>query len=267
MSFSIATGQYSISQNRLLESVTYLSISIPGTDSVKVGSGFFIQKETEYDTIVYLVTARHVLGNFASNHSLRPHGDSLDISFTGDVSKPGLTTIRIPLHSIAGTLLKWDNYHDVAAIRLASLRNNQFTFFPTTRIIKIGSSPTITRNRITDFFVSIDQVEISSDVFLIGFPRAIGLKEYPQYDYECPLLSKGIVSGIYTARSTIIIDTPVYGGNSGGPVFMVEPTTSRIKIIGVAIELIPVRDRKQNYQDNSGYSVVASIEHILTLLE
>ncbi len=62
---------------------------------------------------------------------------------------------------------------------------------------------------------------VSNDIFLYGYPSSLGLKQSPQFDYNKPLLRKGIIASVNKTQGTIILDCPVYYGNSGGPVVQV----------------------------------------------
>jgi hypothetical protein len=122
-----------------------------------------------------------------------------------------------------------------------------------------------------------DQVLIGNEVFVLGYPAALGIRQEPkQFDLERPLLRKGIVAGKFDSLRTIILDCPAYYGNSGSPVLQVERDFAviRFRVIGIVIEFIPFDERfvnaqfgfKQQFWSNSGYSVAAPIEHVFQLL-
>ncbi len=123
----------------------------------------------------------------------------------------------------------------------------------------------------------LEDVLISNDVFLCGYPTSLGIKESHQFDYEKPLLRKGIVANIYKNYGTIIIDCPVYYGNSGGPVIEVEQEgiNFHYKIIGVVSQFIPFVEQWVNTKNklvntevsNSGYSVIVSMDKVFELLK
>jgi hypothetical protein len=120
------------------------------------------------------------------------------------------------------------------------------------------------------------QALVANEVFLFGYPRAIGLPNIPQIDYSRAILRKGIIAQKNLARKTLIIDAPVYGGNSGGPVIELEREDGAIKyrIVGVAIELVPGTLRIPRpglgsvspVYTHSGYSVVEPMDAVLELV-
>jgi hypothetical protein len=124
-----------------------------------------------------------------------------------------------------------------------------------------------------------NDVLVSNEVFVLGYPRSVGLDDYPQFDPRQPLLRKGVVAGINRERHTIILDLPVYPGNSGGPVVQVETAAEggkivrKFRVIGIASEFVPVVDHLMTWwgQDtplvhNSGYAIAASMDAVLDIL-
>jgi len=125
---------------------------------------------------------------------------------------------------------------------------------------------------------TIDASMVGADVFLFGYPNSIGIPNHPQIDRTHPLVKKGIIAGINPSKKTIILDCPVYHGNSGGPVMLrqqVSLTTWEFPVIGIAVEYIPslavwenksIQTTNQVVLINTGYSVVESSESILSLV-
>jgi len=121
-------------------------------------------------------------------------------------------------------------------------------------------------------------VAVGNDVFIFGYPTSLGIENYPQIDYERPLLRKGVIAGKNNKKRTIILDCPVFYGNSGGPVIEAENmgiTTTAFHIIGMVSEFIPFDDKWYGLKhpfgmreiENSGYSVVVPMDDILDLIE
>jgi V8-like Glu-specific endopeptidase len=85
-----------------------------------------------------------------------------------------------------------------------------------------------------------------------------------------------MISAIYQKAHTIILDSSIYFGNSGGPVMEVtrSPGLADFKIIGVVSEMIPFVDIWENKRfsyttanlSNSGYSVVEPVDFLLELI-
>ena len=123
-----------------------------------------------------------------------------------------------------------------------------------------------------------DEVLVSNDIYVFGYPSSIGLKEIPQLDYKKPLLRKGIIAGKNERNNTIILDCPIYYGNSGGPVIEVDEVSAfetKFRLIGVISQIIPFAETWHNTTQqysyatlsNSGYSVATSTEAIFDLIK
>lgn len=120
-------------------------------------------------------------------------------------------------------------------------------------------------------------VLVSNEVVIFGYPNSLGIKNIPQLDYARPLLRRGIVAGKNLIAKSIILDCPVYPGNSGGPVLEVEQEVTEIhyRIIGVVSEFVPfaetwiniVHGNSNTTLSNSGYSVVTPMDFVLELIK
>src|SRR5262245_59773428 len=70
-----------------------------------------------------------------------------------------------------------------------------------------------------DDLLPFDKVAIGTDILMGGYPKSLGLPSKNQYNFDRPLLRKGIVAGKTYELGNIIVDCASYGGNSGGPIF------------------------------------------------
>jgi hypothetical protein len=96
-------------------------------------------------------------------------------------------------------------------------------------------------------------------------------------DFSHPLVRKGIVSQKNEHTGRYIIDSGVYGGNSGGPVLIAKPPRLGLieyKLIGLITQFVPVDTRvapgigvTNSFLMNSGYSVSEPIDYALELIE
>jgi hypothetical protein len=86
-----------------------------------------------------------------------------------------------------------------------------------------------------------------------------------------PLLRKGIVAGKNPQRRSLILDSPIYFGDSGGPVFEIdrELLETRFRLIGVVREYVPFAESTCTSMQlqNSGYSVAAPMDAALNLIQ
>jgi hypothetical protein len=118
-------------------------------------------------------------------------------------------------------------------------------------------------------------VPIGNDIYTFGYPSSIGLQGAPQIDQARPLVRRGIVAGKDPNRRMLVLDSPVFKGNSGGPV--VERGSDlgfRPKVIGIAVEFVPFEERWVNNQfgywnttiSNSGYSIAEPMDSVFEVL-
>ena len=116
---------------------------------------------------------------------------------------------------------------------------------------------------------------MSNDIFIFGYPNSLG--EKGQLDRSRPLLRKGIVAGKNDLNKSIIIDCPVYQGNSGGLVverWQESITAYLASMIGVVSGFVPFIDRLESEAfgygnttvENSGYAVVTPIDRVLEMI-
>jgi hypothetical protein len=234
------------------------------TDKKLMGSGFYLNAQNS----IYLVTARHVLfdpnsgGPLFQRHILcRSYSsDPLDQS-------PNLLSLDLSALQTSGNL-KRHATADVLAIRIGNLSDGtlqtiegvEFKAFAKTDLLAVdlkGVKP-------------FDQVLVGNQVFVFGYPVSIGAQQSPQFDYEKPLLRKGIIAGKNDKVGTLILDLPVYKGNSGGPVLEVETEGfgKKFRIVGVVVERVPaiLTGEDVGIITNSGYSVAVSMNPVLELL-
>ena len=124
----------------------------------------------------------------------------------------------------------------------------------------------------------IDDLAVAQDAYTFGYPISVGSAiAGPQIDPTRPLARKGIIADVDLRRRMLVVDMPVYFGNSGGPVVVIDgpdPFTYRAAIVGVVSQFIPFEDvwisqryKLPNYSwSNSGYAVVEPIDFVLELL-
>jgi S1-C subfamily serine protease len=142
----------------------------------------------------------------------------------------------------------------------------------------ISFSPTSEIKSIdTNNILQLKYLEPGANLLIVGFPLGLRSEEYSK-----PLVRQGIVSKIES--NSIIIDSFVFPGNSGGPVLYVPPfkvgngLTSAIineeKIIGIVSSYIPYDDVAFSnqtkrpriiFEENSGLCNVIPIEALVEL--
>ncbi|TPD69763.1 trypsin-like peptidase domain-containing protein [Flavobacterium microcysteis] len=121
---------------------------------------------------------------------------------------------------------------------------------------------------------NLNQIRIANEVYLMGYPTSLGLKENKYFDSSKPLMRKGIISGINIKENTFIIDCPSYQGNSGGPV-VEQGEDGCFCVIGIVSQYIPYETEWYNSREkikntevaNSGFSVCIPFDSITELIE
>jgi len=239
------------------------------------GTGFFVRK----DQNLFLVTARHVVYDIVTRR-LAP--EFMLRALSKDVHETAVTVMHVNAAQMQeAKQIRMDEARDVAVIRLATVRPGGMDTTPGVVVSERSKGGIITAP--FGYLTRFSDVDVSSQIFMFGYP-SLGVKGYAQIDPTRPLVRGGIVSGVNATLKTIIIDAPVYHGNSGGPVVQLS-RTNRLKIIGIATQFVPVAEEvlPLNRLDvpqgtapvtpnvmalgNSGYSVVASADAIIDLID
>lgn len=239
-------------------------ISLEGKST---GTGFLYKEHN----LIFLVTAKHVLYN--ENDNLR----ALKIIVTAQ----NIDSYEHELHIFEVNLEMSRNlFHqvsDVAIVLIGYIRTigdeRGLKFYDWVDYIKKGTVPPVIASG--NAILKFENVKISNDVYVFGYPTSIGLRTSRQFDSTKPLLRKGIVANVNRVAKTIILDCSVYAGNSGGPVVQVSYDKRQTLIIGIISQYIPYVVEWTNRRDslvnteylNSGYSVATSIDPMLELIE
>jgi len=222
----------------------------------------------------YLATAKHVF--FDEKNNIKGTIASLR-SYAPDLIDTDYTKFTLDLNIISqNSNIKYHAIQDVCLIRLTVIDDSKnVTHTPGTVVNKISSKGLCGIN-INSSIKLFNDVLISNDIFIFGYPASIGLRHSPQFNTSMPLLRKGIVAGKNNTNLTIIIDCPVYQGNSGGPVIEVEKILGGIsyKLIGLIAEFVPAEEHWKNLSfgiintqwSNSGYSIVVPVNFVNELL-
>lgn len=272
MSCWILVGINALSQSSVHQTLLSAPVLIK-LNNGRTGSGFIISNTAQ--SKIYLITARHVLCE-VKNKSVQFKGDVAELTIYNQNpnENPENSKIKIDLiNSFKAKELIIHNSYDVCAVYLGSKRNSIISY-----------SKNVTKNKNSILYYQppsiakkYNEVLTGNDIYTFGFPTSIGIKKNPQIDYEIPLLRKGIIAGKNNKLNTIIIDCPVYPGNSGGPVVMVSKfgsSSSEFSIIGIVTEWIPYEEMWINSKtgqtnsevSNSGYAVVVPIDRIFEMI-
>ena len=235
------------------------------------GSGFFLNTKDA----VYLVTAKHVLFGENSAQILSPAMQLLSYSNDPKDATKNIFSVDLSLVQSSGNL-KPHPTEDVAVAKLFITSMNPATpnVFPLPGV----TIRSIAKNGLlgvgVDTVGRFDEVLAGNEVVLFGYPNSIGLQQIRQLDPTRPLLRKGIVAGTNLEKRSIVLDCPVYFGNSGGPVVEVDPAGLgfKLKVIGVVDQYVPFVQVAgsptvaMQVLTNSGYSVITPMDFVLELV-
>lgn len=238
------------------------------------GSGFLIS----YKNNVYLVTAKHVVyqkNNVSGDFEL--YDNKLNIichTFLQQQLQHLPRKYELDLEKlIENNNLIYHETEDIIIFKLGSLNKELVINFELGISIVQDADGSIVHYGL-DNSRKFEDTEITNDVFVLGYPVSLGITNSNQISYDHPLVRKGIIAGKNYKNKTIILDCPVYGGNSGGMVL--EINSNNIHLIGVVVEFVPFVDTWQNVHfaglmnsnfQNSGYSVAIPVDYIYDLIE
>jgi hypothetical protein len=268
--------------------------------NVSSGSGFFLNTVHS----IYLVTAKHVLFNQSNQTLLSSHLELL--SYSENPADPTKISIGVDLAMLQSEgKLKPHPTQDVVVVELFSVDDQPAPISPAQTSANTTPPPSAipttkqgeasVKRRIYPFpgvsvenmatsgilgvdinaVKTFDQVLTGNEVILFGYPSSLALKEVQQLDPSRPLLRKGIVAGTNPERRSIILDCPVYFGNSGGPVLEMdkEGFQTRFRIIGVVDQYVPFvqaggsQTFAMQILSNSGYSIATPMDYVLELIK
>jgi hypothetical protein len=241
----------------------------------KTGSGCIVQLSNS----VYLVTARHVLfSNPEGTNALHLVSDSVNIKTYGK-SANGTCEIAFTLglaQMMTSGEVRYSSNHDIAMVRLAgpqSTNQDGLEILPglafSTTNTELSISPQRMMSRIGD-------VDVGSEVWMLGYPVSITGPLAQILDPTEPLLRKGIVAGVNVKKNVVVIDSPSYFGNSGGPVLELvdrDLLKKEFKIIGLVSWFVPFQEEWENktmgyshtLTSNSGYTILEPMDTVLDM--
>jgi hypothetical protein len=227
----------------------------------------------------YLVTAKHVIAaglpNEKTHQAEVPDLVLRLVSYSKDLPTPQRILLSVDFKTL---LDKGDvrahKTRDVAAIKIGTLKeepdHSLMTFFsPGVTKVEFADSGLVTAAMIA--VRKFDDVLVGNDAILYGYPVSLGLPDTQQFDPLRPLLRRAFVAGKDAQKRSLIIDGPVYRGNSGGPVFEIEPVGAdfHFHLIGIMVEFIPLTEKGPDFMMllNSGYSIAEPMDFVLELIQ
>ena len=238
------------------------------------GSGFLVRFEQE----IFLVTAKHVLYKPEGGLYFSKVRTSIYL-FSGSTSQQVPMIKEIDLEILMKeNNLRPDSNVDLVILKIGTVNDGKVDYVQGIKEIQNSTGKLIAYPM--DKSRKFNDVEITNDIFILGYPVSISTSVLKQINYETPLVRKGIIAGKNSLNKTLILDCPVYGGNSGGLVLEINVTPdgllANFHLVGIVVQFIPFIDTwqnvkfpgliNQNYQ-NSGYSVALPVDYIFELIE
>jgi hypothetical protein len=242
--------------------------------TVSSGSGIYLYS----DTAAYFVTAKHVLAMTLPDPKTGqiqfPNATVELLSYSADRpdSKRNIISLSIATLKQSGAI-KPHATRDVLVIKMgaiAALDNGtqQINFVP--GIIRLESGGAGILAARLEAIRKFDQVLVGNDAVLYGYPASLGLPNTRQFDPLRPLLRRASIAGQDIEQRTLIIDGPVYRGNSGGPVFEINPENPvQFLLVGILTQFIPLTESTPDFTMllNSGYSIAEPMDFVLELID
>jgi hypothetical protein len=238
------------------------------------GSGIYLNAGDGF----YLVTARHVIAAGLPD----PKTNKIEVpdlviellSYSKDLPTPKRNVLSLDFKGLQDSGdVKAHQSRDIAVIRVGRTSKQGDGLLKTTFLAGVTSlefSGTGVVAAGMDVVRTYDQVLVGNDAILYGYPASLGLPNTHQFDPLRPLLRKALIAGQEPQKHYLIIDGPVYRGNSGGPVFEIDvdfPVTHYF-LVGVLTEFIPLTESTPDFMMllNSGYSVAEPMDFVLELI-
>ncbi len=278
--FTLMAPLISYCQKQVIDAFTQSAVLIQYTNGAS-GSGLLVADSNA----LYIVTAKHVIGEMSSktNAFNLVGADAYIISYSNNAFSSTKDSMRIDLVSLYNTgMVRTHKQQDIAVIKIANVLSNKvnadFSYSPTYKylpgVAKIKSTPGMS-GMFRDLTAKFNEVDAGDDAYMFGYPKSLKLEGQSDYDYDRPLLRKGIIAGIDVNYKTIIVDCPSYQGNSGGPLFVISEDKKKIGVIGiVSRSVIQVEYLTNSYYkynnvniSNSGYTVIIPIEFAFELMK
>lgn len=243
------------------------------------GSGFTIASDGKNN--VYIVTAKHVLYYQDQNtKESKLYSDKIKIIYNTFVEPYSYQSPRVYelnlIKLIADNHLKCHVTQDIVLIKIGTRTGATINFFDSLTLLQNAGGSIVTYE--LSGSRKFDDVLISNDVFILGYPSSLSSLEMKQINYDLPLVRKGIIAGKNFDNKTLVLDCPVYGGNSGGLALEIDldvPGEVNVHLVGVVVQFVPFVEQWQNtkfpalfntnYQ-NSGYSIVLPVDFIIELI-
>jgi len=250
---------------------------------IQVGKGYGSGLYLSTENAIYLVTARHVFWKpqvdpqtkrVKAFNLINPIVDIY--SYTRDTNFETADQVQVDLRVLMDNKqLSFSHTHDVCVFKLADIGAGKMNLVPgakrMSKNLKVNSAH-------LSMIKPFKEITIGEELYVIGYPKALAMIPSNTFDFNKPLVRKGIVSG-KNPNHTIVIDCAVYPGNSGGPVFITEKRIEQTAqgmvmrnkryLAGIVSKFIPwLNNRfKPPHVENSGYGQMVAFDEVYAELD
>lgn len=207
---------------------------------------------------VYLITARHVIGEY--NETTKKIGltgnEAYLVYYKKDVYSDKPDSLKINLVKLFEEgLVRIHDKQDIGIIRLGKILGHKVETNGLITMYKSYYPDANEENKqqvglpgiYIDLLKTFNDVNPGDEAFLFGYPKSLKITDNEtDYDYNRPLLRRGIIAGIDKNYQTIIVDCPSYQGNSGGPVYEFPFGLKDIGMVGIVSRSILLIEQSQN---------------------
>jgi hypothetical protein len=234
-----------------IEQCNNTNVPLGCTNAHPLGTGFLLTSEDGSQTL--LITAKHVILDSSGQIKQFLTYRFNEKTNASDLLNDDLLTINFG---------KWfiSSNSDLACRFIPALPNSDILVVP------------------YPILLSSKSVDVTAPVVILGFPMGLRSEHY-----ATPIARHGIVAR--SDNGELVLDTFVFPGNSGGPVFycpvlkvganLTTPLFNSEKVIGVVVEYIPYVDvaispqtqrPRITFEENSGLSIATPADRIIELL-
>jgi len=265
-------------------------IKIPLIDgTTNYGTGFYMVESTN----AFLVTAAHCIFRSLDPKDMTPINGILELlSYGGDENArlPNSLVINLFQYQAEGRIKRHPT-HDVAVVHVGNVVDADYSKSPFTKVVwsvirmEELSTPFACRTNLCTLFSNVAD---GSQTITLGYPAellkpdAIQLQSWTKawaeadMDFDYPLIRPGSISQKNLSKGKLILNSDVYGGNSGGPVLIVQHpflNATEYKVVGIVTKFVPVLTRVEptipltnSVAVYSGYSVAEPIDYAIELI-
>lgn len=250
-----------------------VTIPVPGSSNREfTGSGFYLQ----FSNKCLFVTAKHVIldVNVTSLPLKNTNATLYCLTLGPDADRRCI--INLDLGCLRGKgFIRPHPRRDIIAIYLGTKDGSNVVHFNTgISVVKGGAGPPVWDTAKSCQLA--DNVLEGDDALILGFPTELLDGGSREVDFHLPLIRRGMISQKNGTTGKLIIDSGVFGGNSGGPLVInerISASRGEDKIAGIMVQFVPAATRvfadvgvTNSVLVYSGYSVSEPIDGALEII-